>query len=63
MEYSLGPIFFLRFIDDLKRAVNGNPRLFADNTCLTVRAPSVPVLEGKIYDNLNRLHEYCVYIN
>ena len=44
---SLGPLFFLIYIKDLKTAVNCNPRLFADDTCLIVTAPSISLLQKK----------------
>ena len=56
---SLGPLFFLIYINDLKTAVNCNPRLFADDTCLIVTAPSISLLQKKINNDLRRFHEWC----
>ena len=44
---SLGSYFFLIYINDLKTALNCNPRLFADDTCLIVTAPSISLLQKK----------------
>ena len=34
---SLGPLFFLVYINDLNSALKSQPRLFADDTCLIVK--------------------------
>ena len=44
---SLGPLFFLIYINDLKTAVNCNPRLFDDDTCQIVTAPSILLLQKR----------------
>ena len=56
---SLGPLFFLIFINNLKTAVNCNPRLFADDTFLIVTAPSISLLQKKINNDLSRFREWC----
>ena len=55
----LGPLFFLIYINDLKTAVNCNPRLFADDTCLIVTAPSISLLQKKINNDLSKFREWC----
>ena len=55
----LGPLFFLIYIKDLNSAVNCNSRLFADETCLIVRAPSVLLLQEEINNDLRKVHEWC----
>ena len=45
---SLGPLFFLIHINDLKTAVNCEPRFFADDTCLIVTAPSTSLLQKNL---------------
>ena len=57
---SLGPLFFLIYINDLKTAANCNPRLFADDTCPIVTAPSISLLQKKkINNDLSRFREWC----
>ena len=56
---SLGSLFFLIYINDLKTAVNCNPRLFADDTCVIVTAPSISLLQKKINNDLSRFREWC----
>ena len=34
---TLGPLFFLLYINDLPNATNSLPRLFADDTCLILK--------------------------
>ena len=55
----LGPLFFLVYINDLKTAVNCNPRLFADGSCLIVTAPSISLFQKKINNDLSRFREWC----
>ena len=45
---SLGPLFFLVYIDDLNFALKSQPRLFADDTCLIVKGLNPEQLQIKI---------------
>ena len=56
---SLGPLFFLLYINDLANAVESTPRLFADDTCLLILAPNPLNLQNKITQELERLNMWC----
>ena len=52
---NLGPLLFLLFINDLPNCLESVPRLFADDTCLQVCAPSVEQLELKLNSELTKI--------
>ena len=56
---SLGPLFFLIYINDLTNALESKPRLFADDTCLMISADNLPSVQNKIIAELQRLHIWC----
>ena len=51
----LGPLLFLLYINDISNSVNCTPRLFADDTCLLVGAPSINIIENQLKDELNNI--------
>ena len=51
----LGPLFFSIYINDISNSVKCTPRLFADDTCLLMRAPSINILENQLKDELNNI--------
>ena len=55
---SLDRFFFLLYINDILNSVNRTPRLFADNTCLLVGAPSINILENQLKDELNNISNW-----
>ena len=59
---SLGPLFFLVYINDLNFALKSQPRLFADDTCLLVKGLNPEQLQIKINSELQNLHQLC-YVN
>ena len=52
---NLGFLLFLLFINDLPNCLESVPRLFADDTCLQVCAPSVEQLELKLNSELTKI--------
>ena len=52
---NLGPLLFLLFINDLPNYLESVPRLFADDTCLQVCAPSVQQLKLKLISELTKI--------
>ena len=51
---TLGSFLFLFYINDLPNSVKNVPRLFADNTCLLVGAPSVVHPENQLKFEINQ---------
>ena len=51
----LGPLLFLIYINDIPNSVKCTPRLFADDTCLLIGAPSTTILENQLKDDLNNI--------
>ena len=56
---SLGPLFFLVYINDLNFALKSQPRFFADDTCLIVEGLNPEQLQIKINSELQNLHQWC----
>ena len=56
---SLGPLFFLVYINDLNFALKSQPGLFADDTCLIVKGLNSEQLQIKINSELQNLHQWC----
>ena len=56
---SLGPLFFLVYINNLNFAFKSQPRLFDDNTCSIVKGLNPEQLQIKINSELQNLHQWC----
>ena len=54
----LGPLHFLIYINDIPNSVKCTPRLFADDTCLLMGAPSTTILENQLKDDLNNIFNW-----
>ena len=57
---TLGPLFFLLYINDLPNATNSLPRLFADDTCLILSHLSVAKLEKNINQDLANVSRWAI---
>ena len=58
-DSTLGPFFFLIYINDLNNALQSKPMLFADDTCLLVTKDNPQTLRNIITEKLNRLSTWC----
>ena len=56
---SLGPMFFLIYINDLHNSMESVPRLFADDTRLLVKGSNSEQLEISLNTELHHLHLWC----
>jgi len=56
---TLGPLFFLIYINELHFALKSSPILFADDTCLLVKSPNLEQLLNKINEELLNLRMWC----
>ena len=43
--FSLGPLFFLIYVNDMSNALASKPILFADDTCLLVKASNLESMQ------------------
>ena len=59
---SLGPLFFLIYVNDFINALECTPELFADDACLLVQASYSFILQSKINKKLEQLHFWCCAI-
>ena len=55
---NLGPLLFLIYINDIPHALNSNPRLFADDTCLNINAVTPAMLSEKMNLELTTVHKW-----
>ena len=56
---TLGPLLFLRYIDDLPNATNSLRGLFADDTCLICNNPSFAQTEKNINQDLENVSRWA----
>ena len=58
---NLGPLIFLIYINDLPNCLEtATPRMFADNTNITIAAKSIPELQLIINSELKNLHQWLI---
>ena len=55
----LGPLLFLLYVNDLPNSTKAFPRLFADDTCLTVHHSNLSNLQTELNLELIRFSEWC----
>ena len=55
---NLGPLLFLIYINDYPNALNSNPRLFVDDTCLNINAVTPSILSEKMNQELTTVHKW-----
>ena len=60
---SLGPLLFLLYTDDLPNCVCSTPRLFADNTCILVKANTLNELKYSLNHELAKINGSIVVAN
>ena len=58
---TLGPLLFLLYVNDLPNLTQTIPRLFLDNTCLTVHHLNLSNLQSELNLELIRLSEWCKF--
>ena len=56
---TLGPLLFLLYVNDLPNSTQIIPRLFADDTCLSVHHSNLSNLQTELNLELTRLSEWC----
>ena len=54
---TLGPLLFLLYVNDLPNLTKTTPRLFADDTCLTVHHSNLSNLQTELNLELIRVSE------
>ena len=54
----LGPTLFIIYVNDLPEALDCSTVMFADDTSLVVRAPTLPKLKEKVQQSLNSLSDW-----
>ena len=57
---TLGPLLFLVYIKSLPNSIDCAIRLFADDTCLIVKAPTINETETKLNSELNKVSAWML---
>ena len=57
---TLGPLLFLLYIYDLPNSACSLPRLHADDTCLILNSNTIPCLETKMNQDLEKVFQWCM---
>ena len=56
----LGPLFFIMYVNDLERALDGiNVQLYADDTVIYTSGSRIDCTVSRLQLHLNRLHKWC----
>ena len=57
---TLGPLLFLLYINDLPNSACRLSRLRADDTCLILNSNTIPCLETKMNQDLEKVFQWCM---
>ena len=57
---TLSPLLFLIYVNDLPNCLNSTPRLFADDTCLMINAPTFKHLEKNLESEINKVCDWKI---
>ena len=57
---TLVPLLFLIYINDLPNSIDCATRLFAGDTCLTVKVPTINKTEAKLNSELNKVSAWML---
>ena len=60
---TFGPLLFLIYINNLPNSIDCATRLFADDTCLIVKAPTINETEVKLNSELNKVSAWMLANN
>ena len=57
---SLGPLLFLKYINNLSNCVFCSPRLYADDTCPAISAKCIEELENRLKSEVHKVESWML---